>query len=391
MDGNRKVFKVQGFYYCMKSIMNKEFAYLVGNFVADGSLYSSGNSSRFEFVDGSPYENELKYCLQHMKNIKNILENFLNKKLPPIIKKGNKYIIKFRNLELEKVFRDKLGFSLGKKHLSVDIPKVYRNSLYEKDFWIGYLDGDGSIARKSRKISAESVSKKIIDSFANYLKKKEILFSKYESKRPENNSYVIIIRSVSFRDFAREISFNHPLKSKLVNGKLKDRDFHVHNEVLPNIDGELVDYTTFFDDSVYVENGKDLLIKYRCEKCPRQNVKFNHLFSFLLNKGLPKEQILKEVSEFRFKKSKGSMNSVKLPMYFNEDISKLSKYVRIRNGNITFSRRYISSFNDSPEEIIKLTEKIFDISPKFTCRNELLFCSGVLSDFFNNLIKKKSN
>lgn len=371
--------------------MDKDFAYLVGNFVADGSLYSSGNFSRFEFVDGSPYENELKYCLQHLKKIKNILENFLNKKLPSIIKKGNKYILKFRSLELEKVFVEKLGFSLGKKHLSVDIPEVYRNSLYENDFWIGYLDGDGSIARKSRKISAESVSKKLIDSFANYLDEKGILFSKYESKRPENNSQVIVVRSVSFRDFAKEIGFNHPLKSKLIHAKLKDKDFHVQNEILPKINNALLDYTAFFDDSVYVENGKDLLIKYQCKKCPRQNVKFNYLFSYLTNKGLSKEQILKQVSNFRFKKSKGSMNSVKLPIYFSEDIYKISKYVRIRNGNISFSKRYISSFNDSPEEIIKLTEKIFGLSPKFTCRNEPLFCSGVLSDFFNNLIKKKSN
>lgn len=42
----------------MKSIFNHNFAYLIGNFMADGSFYHSGGGSRFEFVDGSPYEEE---------------------------------------------------------------------------------------------------------------------------------------------------------------------------------------------------------------------------------------------------------------------------------------------------------------------------------------------
>lgn len=371
--------------------MNKEFAYLIGNFSADGSFYLSGRTPRFEFVDGSPYEGELKYSFEHLCKIKKILESFLGKKLPPIIKKDKKYILKFRNSQLSNIFLQKFKFVCGKKYDTIDIPLIYKDTKYEKYFWIGYLDGDGSIARKSRKLSVESMSKKIIDSFSDYLTKKSILFSKYESKRLKENSHVIVIRSVSFRDFAREIGFDHPLKSRLLKQKLKDKDFYVMNKVLYNLDNKLIDYTKFFNDSVFVENGRNLLIKYGYTKYSRQNIKFNELVNFLAKKNLSKREILQEFMGLRFKKSKGSINSVKLPIYFNDDLFRISKYVRIRNGSISFSKKYTESFNENFIEIVKLTEEMFNIPPKFTCKNEPLFCSGVLSDFFNNLINKESN
>lgn len=36
--------------------MNSDFAYLIGNFLADGSFYKDKNGYRFEFTDGSPYK-----------------------------------------------------------------------------------------------------------------------------------------------------------------------------------------------------------------------------------------------------------------------------------------------------------------------------------------------
>ena len=376
----------------MKSIFTHDFAYLIGNFMADGSLYLSDRSYRFEFVDGSPYEEELKYCLGHLKRIKQILETFLNKNLPNITKKGNKFVLKFRHKELAELFQSKLKIFPGKKHRIIDIPNIYKNSFYEKDFWIGYLDGDGSIARKFRKISVESMSKKIIDSFASYLKENDILFSKYESKRLNDCSYVVVIRSVSFRDFARKIGFNHPLKTKLLSEKIRNRNFYVNNKFRDKISiDSLIDYLNFFDDSVFIVNGRKLLLRYSCNKFSRENVRMNELVKFLREKGLKKEQILKEIIGFRFKKSKGSTNSVKLPLYFDKNLLRITKFVRIRQGGISFSKRYTESFEEDFEEILKITQDIFDIKPKFTCKNEPLFCSGILSDFFNKIIKRNYN
>lgn len=376
----------------MKSIFTHDFAYLIGNFMADGSLYFSDRSYRFEFVDGSPYEAELKYCLRHLKRIKQILETFLNRNLPNIIKKGNKFVLRFRHKELANLFQSRLKISPGKKHKIIDIPNIYKNSLYEKDFWIGYLDGDGSIARKFRKISVESMSKKIIGSFASYLKENGILFSNYESKRLDDCSYVIVIRSVSFRDFAKKIGFNHPLKTKLLSEKLRNRDFYVNNKFNGNIEIDfIIDYLNFFDDSVFIVNGRRLLLKYNYDKFSRENIRVNELIKFLGEKGLKKEQISKEIIKFRFKKSKGSTNSVKLPLYLDKNLVRISKFIRIREGGIGFSKRYMESFDENFEEILKIAQKIFDIKPKFTCKNEPLFCSGVISDFFNKIIKRNYN
>lgn len=372
----------------MKSVFNHDFAYLIGNFMADGSFYISGKAPRFEFVDGSTYKNELIFSLKHIQKIRKILELFLDTKLPKIIKRGNKFILRFRSKELVKLFVEKFGFSPGKKYKTIDIPTIYLNSDYEKDFWIGFLDGDGSIARKSRKLSLESMSSLIIESFSAYLNKKNILFSKYTSKRGNGQSHVIVIRSVSFRDFAKQIGFRHPLKSKLLYDKLKDKDFYVKNEVYGLNNGDAINYIDFFDKTIFLEEGRKLLLKYGCNKYSRDNIKLNDIILFLKGKELDDKKICGEIVGFRFKKSKGSVNSVMLPLNFDMDIFKMAKFVRVRNGGISFSRRYIESYNENFESIVKMTSKVFDILPKYTCKDEPIFCSGVLSDFFNKIINR---
>jgi len=375
----------------MKTVFDNDFAYLVGNFMADGSFYFSDGNCRFEFCDGSPYKNELEYSLRHIQKIKKILEDFLEVKLPKIVKKENQFILKFRNKELTELFIKQLNILPGKKHRTVDIPSFYVDSVFEKNFWKGFLDGDGSIARNSRKISLESMSSLIIDSFSVYLNKNEIFFSKYISKRKSGDSYVIVIRSVSFRDFAKIIGFNHPLKSKLLFEKMKDRDFHVKNELSEIKGNGLVNYINFFDNSIYLEKGRELLIKYGYKRYSRENIKLNDVILFLRKTHLDDNEICAEIVKFRFKKSKGSINSVKLPEFYNNSLFKIARFVRIRNGGITISKRYVESFNEDFDKTLNEVQLIFDIKPKFTSKNEPIFCSGVLEDFFNKIIKRVDN
>ena len=373
----------------MKDINNSDFAYLIGNFIADGSFYSTERGYRFEFVDGSPYSNELKYSLEHINHIKKIIENFLDKKLPEVRKRGNRFVLSFRDKNLAKLFITSFKFKPGDKSRVVNIPNLYRNTIYEKDFWIGYLDGDGSIARKYKKVSVESMSYKIINSFSDYLDRNKIFFSKYKSIRGDDYSYVIVIRSVSFKDFCEKIGFRHPLKSRLLKNKLKDKDFFIKNNL--NIsENEIIDYTNIFDNSIFIVNGKKIFLKYGYQKYLGDNIRFNEIVSLLHRKGLSKEDILKEIINYRFKKSKGSTNSVKLPLFFNNKFIKIAKFVRIRQGGVSFSKRYIESFNEDFNNILKITEEMFDIKPKYTSKKEPLFCSGVISDFFNKVIKREN-
>ena len=369
-------------------IYNSDFAYIMGNFMADGSFYKSRKRFYFEFTDGSPYKNELKYSFEHIKKIKNFFEFFLNKKLPKIRKRDNRYSFSFNDSLLKNIFINIFNLSPGDKSRTIDIPIAYKNSIYEVDFWRGYLDGDGSIARTSRKTSVESMSKAIINSFADFLRKNNIYFSQYCSKRGDEFSNVIVIRSVSFRDFAQKIGFKHPLKSRLLIKKLKDPDFFVENlYLLPT--NEMIDYSLIFNKTVFVENGIKILREYGKKNYYQgNNIRFILLFEFLISEGLSKTKILSLLLNYRFKKSKGSNNSVKLPFYCNEDVLTIAKYLRLRSGGITFSKAYAQSFNQDYDNLIALTQKTFDIIPKYTSKNEPIFCSGILRDIFSYFIQK---
>lgn len=378
----------------MNILNDQEFIYALGNFMADGSFYISDRGTRFEFVDGSPYKKELLFSLQHINHIKSIFERLLLKKLPPIAKRGNKYVLKFRSQELSAIFINELKIKPGPKDSIVNIPLLYKNTKLEKIFWIGYLDGDGSIARNSRRIALESTSSKLINSFGDYLKQQKIFYSKYCSKRGDHFSYVILIKTVSFRDFSNKIGFKHPLKAMLLQKKLRDKDFFVNNEMVNYkkyiIDKNLIDYTKIFDESIFLENGLALMRRYGYNKYHIKNIRLKEIVSLLNHSGKNKIEILKEINNYRFKKSKGSMNSIRLPLYFNKDLLEIAKLIRIKVGGISLSKRYTESFNKNFENILNKIETTFDISPKYTSKKEPLFCSGVLSDFFNSLVIDKS-
>lgn len=378
----------------MNILEDSDFVYALGNFMADGSFYVSDRDYRFEFVDGSPYKDELVYSSGHINHIKSIFERLLSKKLHEIRQRENRFVLKFRDKNLASLFIKVLKIKSGPKDYTVDIPKRYVNTPFERIFWVGYLDGDGSIARDSRRIALESVSSKLINSFASYLEKQGIFYSKYKSKRADHFSYVVLIKTVSFRDFASKIGFYHPLKLKLLNEKLEKKDSFITNEPLNYekilIDGNIIDYLKIFDDSVFIENGIDILRKYGYKKYHGQNVKLSDVASLMTQINKSKIEILKEINNYRFKKSKGSTNSVILPLYLDPILLKIARFIRIRPGNISFSKRYTESFNENFDQLLKDFKTIFDIDPKYTSKSEPLFCSGVLSDFFNSFIINKS-
>jgi len=371
----------------MKTILNSDLAYVLGNFMADGSFYKSDKNYRFEFVDGTPYKEELKYSFYHISKIKNILEIFLNRKLPNIRKKGNLFNLKFRDENLARFFIEELKIYPGKKYLTVDILPQYKNTLLEVYFWKGFLDGDGSISRKYRRIAVESMSKSIIDSFAQFLIKNNIYFSKYSSKRENGFSYVVLIKTVSFRDFANKIGFDHPLKSKLMKEKLKEKDFWVTNYFnLELFKGRKVNYPLIFNDTVFIEDGIKIARYYGWRKFNQgKNFRLSALLNIMLKNNLTSTEILTILSKYRFKKSIGSTNSVSLPFLVTDDLIRISKFVRVRSGGITYSKKYIESLGYNFEDILKTSKEIFGIKPKWTCKKEPLFCSGVISDFFNYL------
>src|SRR3989344_1985779 len=199
----------------MININSPQFAYLIGYFVADGCYYKSGGGNRFEFSDGSSIKKELYYSKEFLEKIRKLIKNIFNIDTPRLRKRENRYILCFRNKFVESILKKNFNFKPGKKTLSIKVPNIYKTN---KFFWIGLMDGDGMVARDSRKIALCMVNIDIINDFKRFLTRNGIAY-KYREDYPtgiayktNNKRYTITVCGAFFDKYASEIGFLHPRK-----------------------------------------------------------------------------------------------------------------------------------------------------------------------------------
>ncbi|MAG45551.1 MAG: hypothetical protein CMH63_02135 [Nanoarchaeota archaeon] len=383
-----------------EKIKTPKFAYLMGYFTADGCFYKDNwkNTCQFEFTDGYGDKKELQHSYQFVKNIKDLFEEQLSKKIPKIRQRGNRYVLYFKDKKLENIFKNKFNFQPGPKSNKINIPKYYKKTNLEKYFWLGLMDGDGIIAQNGRKIALEMCNKNLVVDFQNFLKKNKIITELKEIK-PENrkgyisdkSSFLTIIKSPFYDKYTSLIGFIHPRKQ---NWLIKHLNKGMYSKNRTNIkplliNKKIIDYTKIFDQRIFIVKGKEILKKYKIGfKSRRNNVKFIELYQDLKNIGISKIEFLKEISNYRFKLSKGSTNSIKMPLYINKKIIHMIKFIRPHSGSLGLSRCHVKSFNKNPQKIIKSIENIFDIKARYTSKDVPLFCSGVLELFFSKILTK---
>ena len=99
----------------VNSINSPKFAYLYGYFVADGCYYKDGRNVRFEFSDGTSVKEELEYSFIFLNKIKYIIENILQKELPKLRKRENRYVLSFRSKKLHNIFKNYFNLAFGEK------------------------------------------------------------------------------------------------------------------------------------------------------------------------------------------------------------------------------------------------------------------------------------
>ncbi|MCF7872417.1 hypothetical protein K9L97_05275 [Candidatus Woesearchaeota archaeon] len=367
-------------------VKTPDFAYFIGFFVADGSFYADSNSSRFEFVDGTSVQEELELSREFMSLTKKYVEEILGKKLPNLRKRGNKYVLQFRNKYLDELFK-KIGFSTGNKSKTCDVPRIFSKSDLERFFWIGVMDGDGMVARSSRKISLESVSFKLISSFSDFLNRNSVKYT-FRIRNHSNNrkSYRVDIQEFMFNKFLDLLPFRHPRKKLWAKKHKKRENFYVLSKLKIKqflLYGDVINYFEIFKDKlIFVVDGKNLTTL----KSKFRNIGLAEL-KHRLNK--PDEEILKKLSSLYFKASKGSTIKVKLPFNLNEDLIETSKFIHIRTGGIAISRTFVSISGKDPKIIINKISKLFEINPQTTCRNEIIFSSMVLKCFFEKILVRE--
>ncbi|GEM_PF-4812148 len=364
-----------------KTIFSKRFAHLLGYFAADGSFYKDLSGTRFEFTDGTSVESELDYSKQFFIKIQKYLEIILDKKLPTIRKKGNKYVLSFRSKDFEKVFLQ-IGFRPGNKTKTVTIPKFYKNTKFEQDFWIGVMDGDGMVARNSRKISLESISKQLIVDFKEFLDRNKVEYT-YRERFIKNQIYQVFIKSAQFREFSKLIMFSHPRKYLWMQEHLKKEFYRQNNFAMEKflLNDNIIDYFKIFKNkNIFIVNGVNLINMHR----KRKNVPLFEIYT-RLTRNNQRIDILKILADYRFKASKGTNKSIKLPLALSDELKQIMKYVRIRDGSISYSKKYIESYNESVDKITTLTKNLFDLEPSITTKKEVIFCSTVLSLLFSKI------
>ncbi|MEK6835654.1 MAG: hypothetical protein AABX55_01395 [Nanoarchaeota archaeon] len=382
----------------MKELQIKEpdFAYLIGVFMADGCFYLKEKKYyAFEFYDGTSVKNELKYSLKHLNNIKRILSNYFRINLH-MRKRGNLYVLYFKSKEFGHILIKCFNINPGKKALIVDLPKIYKKTSLEKYFWLGFMDCDGMVARNSRKVVLDVCAKKLINSFKTFLLKENIGF-KYSERIINKRTYFrVTIPSFYIRDYYKKLSFTHPRKKLWIEKHVK-KEFYKRNIINFNklYKNNYLDYKKFlFNTNAYVENGLDLIKKYKIINGfyrNRKNVKFSRLYKLLESKGLNKKSIYKNLSNFKLKMGKGSKYSVILPYKFNKNLYEISRIVRPIPYGLIISRNYSKLLNLDYNKIIFKINKIFKTKPTFTGKGEPIYPNGVLGIFFARAIRHPQN
>lgn len=126
----------------LNDLFDKKIIYLVGCSFGDGHINKDGK--RWTLVDGS--SKEVDYSKKFIMNLTILLKNYLSKW--EIREFETKYALRVNN----KLFCRFLNFFFGlpfgkKKEVVLEKPKIFNfnNQYFEKYFWRGYYDTDGSV------------------------------------------------------------------------------------------------------------------------------------------------------------------------------------------------------------------------------------------------------
>ncbi|MFH1240579.1 MAG: LAGLIDADG family homing endonuclease [Candidatus Diapherotrites archaeon] len=199
----------------LNELLTKQQAYFSGAAMGDGGF---SNNQYWVIVDGGT-DDDLPYSKEYLIKIRNSIKtsyniNFSNKNPR---KREQRLELWVSNRWFGRFINFWFGLPFGKKTNRIEKPKIFNLSkkalqLYAY-FWRGMFDTDGHCSSLGKNISLVSATKKLIDECEKDLHKLNIKTSKIKRKI-KFDSYLITIRSESYRCFAEKIGFSHPRKLK---------------------------------------------------------------------------------------------------------------------------------------------------------------------------------
>lgn len=237
-----------------KIILNEDLAYIMGLICSDGHLIKKKTQYRLSF-------HNTNYELG--TNFKNLINKIFNieVKFRERIIEGNKPCGEwyFDNKFVFKFF-EKLGIPRGCKSTSLKLPVCITNSPHSVifSFYSGYIDGDGSICKKSGRIRIISSSKDFVEESKLLLRTLGIRASSFNHVYLKEKKCKIKNKSCCYcLRISSDIRLTNSLRIKR-NNKYSKGQSRVSSKIISidksHYDGYLYDLTVE-DNNNYVANG----------------------------------------------------------------------------------------------------------------------------------------
>lgn len=188
--------------------LSEELAYLTGVIMGDGHL-------------AEYFVNIIDSSKEHVENLTHMLETLFNSKTE-FFKQSNanawnvnllgKWIVRFFNFLSGQPIN-------ARKYSTLQEPLIFqKNDLFQRSFWRGMMDADGSYKAT---IGFGSASKQLLTEFSIYLTQSNILYRHYSQTVFRGTTYSLNVAGESRKRFTQLIGSNHPQKQKELQMLLK--------------------------------------------------------------------------------------------------------------------------------------------------------------------------
>lgn len=216
----------QKFYYPKSplEVLDKFLIYLIGIVFGDGAI---DKEDFIAIYDGHRNRRKNKESKLFLEKINKSATEFGLKGSVRKHKRINMYGLQFTNKWFVRYFTFISGLPSGKKENLTVPPFIKKYKEYEKYFWRGLLDTDGSINFKPNSVNISSCCKMFMLEFTNFLRINNIGYRTYKLENKKGIWYQVQILAPEIGKFSELVGSSHPRKQKTLSKILKQRSFTI--------------------------------------------------------------------------------------------------------------------------------------------------------------------
>lgn len=350
-----------------------ELAYVIGLAAGDGGF---SNDNLWTLVDGGKDE-QLQYSEKFLESVAGMIETIFGVNTG-LRKRENRFELYISNKWFCRFLRNFYGLPRSYKKGKLSKPEIFDGEESMKHFWRGVFDADGSVAKKSNRVSLSSATRSFLEECRSDFNKLGI--DVHEIRKPA--AYLLRLKPDQMPVFAEQVGFSHPRKRSLLLEKLENgsRSYKYEGKT-ENYIGEFYDLTKIdrlraFDIGKKIREYREEKDLYQKELADKLEVSENQIYYWENDKYAIPISALEKIfdskkgllnylmeNENRFKYGKrGNKNSpVILPKRRDQDAEEIaekciatSNELRIKSNNQSIARKLEWTFNVQVKEKNKL-------------------------------------